>query len=144
MQLDVAQYWSHLDWWVLHTLLTGHQETRWEFCHCNVSINVYLYQYYGPRICYCIFTTVLVSRFRRERDSTLETETETETVTLETEIETETVTLETETRPRQLKNCLETVSRRDSVSRLNITAIGLLRVLRMKIGLSMIKIIAAS
>src|ERR1700731_4261105 len=66
---------------------------------------------------HCIFKTET-----KTKTSTLKTETKTKTFTLKTETKTKTFTLETETKTKTLKSGLETVSRRDIVSRRHITA----------------------
>ena len=65
---------------------------------------------------HCIFKTET-----KTKTSTLKTETKTKTFTLKTETKTKTFTLETETKTKTLKSGLETVSRRDIVSRRHIT-----------------------
>ena len=68
-----------------------------------------------------VLTRTRPRQYLRDQDQnktkavTLKTKTKIKTVTLKTKTKTKTVKLKT------LKNCLETVSRRDSVSRLNIT-----------------------
>src|SRR6267154_1637137 len=68
--------------------------------------------------------TKTVTLETKTKTVTLETKTKTKTIALETKTKTKTVALETKTKTKTVKKCVETVSRRDSVSRLPITDIG--------------------